>query len=84
MYRVTWHFIGILAVAELAFASLSPAHVYHRSLPVNRLRPIHIIDYEAAVGLQRRAPEDFSDLNLQTQSEIIYGSPGGTISLPVF
>lgn len=41
------------------------------------MRPIHINDYEAATGLRRRASEDFSDLDLQTQSQLIYGSAGG-------
>ena len=43
-----------------------------------RLRPIHIDDYEAAIGIHRRSSEEFSNLNLETQSELIHGSPGST------
>ena len=41
------------------------------------LRPLNIFDFEAAQGLQRRSTEDFSHLDLQAQSQLIYGSPGG-------
>ena len=43
------------------------------------LKPIHIRDWEAAngIGLERRASEAFADLDPQTQSQLIYGRPGG-------
>lgn len=41
------------------------------------LRPIASRDLGAAAGLHRRASEDFSNLDLQTQSQLIYGNPGG-------
>lgn len=50
---------------------------------VTRLRPIHIADYEAAMGLQRRESERFSGLSPQTQSELIYGTPGGMQNEPL-
>lgn len=40
------------------------------------LKPININDFEAATGIQRRAAEDFSHLNLSTQAQLIYGRPG--------
>ncbi len=43
-----------------------PTHLY----------PISIGDYEDATGLRRRDATDFSHLDLQTQSELIYGSAG--------
>ena len=41
------------------------------------LKSINIFDFESAQGLQRRSTEDFSHLDLQAQSQLIYGSPGG-------
>ncbi|KAL8680964.1 MAG: hypothetical protein Q9186_002864 [Xanthomendoza sp. 1 TL-2023] len=40
------------------------------------LHPIHLRDYEDALGLRRRAQEDFSDLDPGSQSQLIYGRPG--------
>lgn len=44
------------------------------------LKPINIFAFESAQGLQRRSTEDVSHLDLQTQSQLIYGSPGGASS----
>ena len=41
------------------------------------LHPINVRHYEAATGLRRREDEDFSDLDPNTQSQLIYGRPGG-------
>lgn len=43
------------------------------------LHPINLRAYESAVGLRRRENEqdDFSDLDPGTQSQLIYGRPGG-------
>ncbi|KAL8787172.1 MAG: hypothetical protein Q9213_002388 [Squamulea squamosa] len=40
------------------------------------LYPINFQDYEKAVGLRRRAKEDFSHLDPETQAQLIYGRPG--------
>ena len=42
-----------------------------------KLHPINVRNYEAATGLRRREDQDFSDLDPNTQSQLIYGSPGG-------
>lgn len=47
------------------------------------LHPINLRSYEAAMGLQRRSGEDFTDLDLSTQSQLIYGRPGGKCNSPV-
>ena len=47
------------------------------------LKPVNVIEYETAIGLQRRDSEDFSDLSPQTQAELIYGSPAG-VQIPVW
>lgn len=44
--------------------------------PATALKPINVLDFEAATGIQRRAAEDFSHLDLKTQAELIYGRPG--------
>ena len=43
-----------------------------------KLRSIHVADFESAFGIQRRAAEEFSSLDLQTQEQLIYGRPGGS------
>ncbi|KAI4266566.1 MAG: hypothetical protein LQ337_008752, partial [Flavoplaca oasis] len=40
------------------------------------LHPINIRDYESAMGLHRRAEDDFSQLDLRSQEQLIYGRPG--------
>ena len=42
------------------------------------LHPINVRHYEAATGLNRREDQDFSNLDPTTQSQLIYGRPGGT------
>lgn len=37
-----------------------------------QLRPISIVDYEVAVGLHRRALDDFTDFILQDHSQLMY------------
>ncbi len=46
------------------------------------LHPINLRSYEAAMGLQRRDGEDFTDLDPDTQSQLIYGRPGGKRDSP--
>ena len=41
------------------------------------LYPINLRDYESALGIYRRSGEEFADLDLSTQSQLIYGRPGG-------
>lgn len=62
--------------AFAAYASPHSETEHLRYVPSNKLRPISISSYEAPIGLHRRSSEDFSSLDLQTQSELIYGSPG--------
>ena len=46
--------------------------------PATALKPINVLDFEAATGVQRRAAEDFSHLDLGTQAQLVYGRPGST------
>ena len=68
----------LLPIALLALISTTLAFEDSKKGQSTKLRPININDYEAAMGLQRRSAEEFSNLNPQAQSELIYGSPGGT------
>ena len=43
----------------------------------SRLKPINIRDFEIAADISRREAEDLSTLDFQTQSQLIYGRPGG-------
>ena len=47
-----------------------------------KLRPISFNRWESLTGLRRRDSGRFSDLNFQTQSELIYGSPGSKLISP--
>lgn len=77
MYKIlTWKVVFLVAVLT-TYASPYTEPGYPQSVPSKRLRPISINDYEASIGLQRRSSKDFSDLDLQTQSELIYRSAGG-------
>ena len=61
-----------------AVLSALPVFVTAKAVPGPEvLKPINIFAFEHAHGLQRRSTQDFSHLDLQTQSQLIYGSPGG-------
>ena len=77
MHRSLISVLGALAICLPASASVSPIVSRVPDSQGTILRPIAIRDFEAAAGLQRRASEDFSNLNLQTQSQLIYGNSGG-------
>ena len=66
----------VAAFLILPFGFSYPTTSETRNQDVTKLRPIGIHDYEAAMGLHRRDSGDFSDLDLRTQSQLIYGSPG--------
>lgn len=68
------------AVAVLLLSNCHGEHVVQsspRAVDPSILHPINLRSYEAAFGLRRREAEDFTDLDPATQSELIYGRPGG-------
>lgn len=74
---------GSLSIILPAFPSLCSASSRLFATQGITLKPIAIRDFERASGIERRrASEDFSNLNLQTQSQLIYGSPGGLHRYP--
>ena len=77
MHRSLLSVLSALAVCLTVSASPSPIVPRVPDSQGTILRPIAIRDFEAAAGVQRRAAEDFSNLNLQTQSQLIYGNSGG-------
>lgn len=68
---------ALLAVVLVipAFSHSSPSETVLEGPAV--LHPINVRHYEAATGLRRREEQDFSDLDPNTQSQLIYGRPGG-------
>ena len=73
-----------LSTALLAASLALPASSYPgRAETVSEssavLHPINVRHYEAAIGLRRRDDQDFSDLDPNTQSQLIWGRPGGKI-----
>ena len=73
--RVVW----ILLSLHVIFAFPSTNLSVHQDVQPMKLLAINANHYEAAMGLQRRDAEDFSSLSPQEQSQLIYGSPVGTL-----
>ena len=72
----------LLASRWLLPASGHPRHFVRSPAQLGEplvLHPINLRAYESATGLHRREEEqdDFSDLDPKTQSQLIYGRPGG-------
>ncbi|KAI9848432.1 MAG: hypothetical protein M1837_000227 [Sclerophora amabilis] len=59
----------------LSTAAISPL-VARASEDAGVLLPIHADSFDRATGIQPRDATDFSRLDLQTQSQLIYGRPG--------
>lgn len=76
MHRILPSSLALLLAVLFTHASTHSSRESSRAMPMNILWPIRISEYEATNGLQRRSSNDFSSLDLQTQSELIYGSPG--------
>lgn len=85
MHRIFCKILASLAIATSVTSLPSPAISESAISGGTRLRPISIRQFEVASGLRRRQDAvDFSDLSLQTQSQLIYGSPGGSCLYPAF
>ncbi len=80
MYKIISATLFAVALSIPAFSS--PGHAEAESDGPALLYPISVRHYEAATGLRRRDDEDFSDLDPNTQSQLIYGRPGGKPYLP--
>ena len=74
MYLRLW--IPVLAIA-LTLSELHTGNAENVQKGPALLLPINVRQYEAATGLRRRDDTDFSDLDPGTQSQLIYGRPGG-------
>ena len=77
MQRSLLSALSALAICLPASASPFPLHPRVPGSQGTVLHPIASRDLGTAAGLQRRASEDFSNLDLQTQSQLIYGNAGG-------
>ena len=78
-----WHLLSYLAPAIIipTLSSGYPATQKSEDEDPVTLRPIGINDYEVATNLRRRDDQKFEDLDLQRQSQLIYGSPGSMCDL---
>ena len=72
--------LSLLAGLRLVVPASALSSIQAQSSPFgysSQLKPINIRDFEQATGIIRRGSEDLSTLNLQTQSQLIYGRSGG-------
>ena len=76
MYARLW--IPVLAIV-LVTSRVHPGNAETVPKGPALLLPINVRQYEAATGLRRRDENDFSDLDPATQSQLIYGRPGGQL-----
>ena len=78
--------LSVQCVLSLGVSALSWPEIATQSTPVpnrSRLKPVNIRDFEYAIGISRRSAEDFSDLHLKSQSQLIYGRPGSQCLLSI-
>ena len=77
MVALKWTVLLSLLPAFISATSLKAERAAGQPAGPTKLIPITINRPTTDDGLHRRASEKFADLDLQTQSELIYGSPGG-------
>lgn len=77
MHRYSYALVLAAATSLLPSLAWSSPDEFVVGPAATALKPININDFEAATGVQRRAAEDFSHLDLSTQAQLIYGRPGG-------
>ena len=75
MYKTLSTALLAVSLAIPAFSHSENAETVSRGPAV--LHPINVRHYEAAAGLRPRDDQDFSDLDPNTQSQLIYGRAGG-------
>ncbi|KAL8897321.1 MAG: hypothetical protein Q9207_007269 [Kuettlingeria erythrocarpa] len=76
MHRYSYALLLAAATSLLPSLAWSSPDDFVVGPAATALKPININDFEAATGVQRRAAEDFSHLDLSTQAQLIYGRPG--------
>lgn len=75
--RVASFLLAAAVVFSVHCSGEITAKAIPRAIDPSVLHPINLRSYEAALGLQRRSGEDFAELDPSTQSQLIYGRPGG-------
>ncbi|KAL8753730.1 MAG: hypothetical protein Q9184_005337 [Pyrenodesmia sp. 2 TL-2023] len=76
MYRYSYALLLAAATSILPTLGLSSPDNFIVGPSATALKPINIHDFEAATGVQRIAAEEFAQLDLSTQAQLIYGRPG--------
>ncbi|KAL8993524.1 MAG: hypothetical protein Q9169_006282 [Polycauliona sp. 2 TL-2023] len=72
-------FVSSLSLAAALLSAACHGLPSASAQPVDQsmnLHPIKLGDYESALGLHRRAEDDFSSLDPGSQTQLIYGRPG--------
>ena len=65
-----------LALLVIFISLISPAYSFSNFTDNEPFLPINIREYEAAMGIQRRAEEDLVDMRPKPHADLIYGRPG--------
>lgn len=73
--------LALLSVATTLLLGVSHAESFAKVAPradePSILHPIHLRDYESAMGLHRRGEVAVTDLDPSTKAHMFYGTPGG-------
>ena len=72
--------LSLLALVTPIFTTLATPPQTPPSQPGTTLLPIKPADYEASMGIQRRASNDLSTMNPRNYTNLIYGNTKGTSS----
>ena len=75
MHRYSFAKLSLFALMSPVLTTLTTP-----SQPGTTLHPIKPADYEASMGIQRRASNDLSTMNPRNQTHLIYGSTKSTSS----
>ena len=77
MVALKWTTLLALLPVYIAATSINVQRNVETPPGPTKLLPITVNRLSGDGGLDRRAAESFSNLDLETQSELIYGTPGG-------
>ncbi len=77
MHHISIASLGVLALIPSIFTFSIPQPRASPSHQGTTLHPINILNYEASMGLQRRASNDLSVMDPQNKTHLVYGNTDG-------
>ena len=80
MHRFSVATLGLVALITPIFANLTIPPKMGASYQGTTLHPIKPAEYEASMGIQRRASKDLSSMDPRNHTHLIYGNTKGTSS----